>query len=79
MMTYGVVGIASRLRVGQPRNQVSIPRTRKIFFLLHNEQTGSEDQPVSYPMDTGGLPPPWGGGGVNGPGREADQSPPSSA
>jgi hypothetical protein len=47
------------------------------FSFLHRVQTGSATHPDSYPIGTGGgeaLSP-----GVKQPGRETDQTPPSSA
>jgi hypothetical protein len=44
---------------------------KEIFFLLHSMETGCEAKPASYPV--GYFP----GGKQHG--READQSPPSSA
>jgi hypothetical protein len=47
----------------------------KNFFSSLCVQNGSEANPASYPMGTGGPFP----GGKTGPGRDADHSPPSSA
>jgi hypothetical protein len=44
------------------------------FFLYHHVQNGSGVYPASYPMGNRGFFP-----GVKRPGREADNSPPSSA
>jgi hypothetical protein len=44
------------------------------YLLLHVVQTGSGAYPASYPMDTGALSL-----GVKRPGREVDQSSPTSA
>jgi hypothetical protein len=46
----------------------------KGFFLLHSVQPGSVTRLASYPMGIGGFSP-----GVERPGREADNSPLSSA
>jgi hypothetical protein len=35
-------------------DQVSIPGIGKFFSLFHSVETGSEVDPASYPMDTGG-------------------------
>jgi hypothetical protein len=53
---------------------VRVPVGSRIFS-PHIVQTGSDAQPVSYPMGTPGAPSPR----VKQQGREADHSPPSCA
>jgi hypothetical protein len=64
------VGIATRLRTGQPRNFDSTPVWCKRFSLLQNVQTGSG----AHSEVPGALFP-----GVKRPGREVDHVPPPSA
>jgi hypothetical protein len=60
------------LRAGRPRSRSSSPGKVKSF--LHVVQTGSGVHPASYLMGTGGSSPR-----VKQLGREADDSPPTSA
>jgi hypothetical protein len=53
---------------------VRLPTGARYSSLLHSVQTVSGAHPASYSIGTGGLSP-----GVKRPGREADNSPPSSA
>jgi hypothetical protein len=60
------------LQAGRPRGWSSIPGSVKNF--LYVGQIGSGADPASYSMGTGALSP-----GVKPSGREADNSPPTSA
>jgi hypothetical protein len=61
-------------RAGLPRNRVSIPGRVGECFRLHSVQTDSGVHSASYTMSTGDF-----SRGVKPPGREADNSPASSA
>jgi hypothetical protein len=69
------VGIALDYGLDDRGSRVRFPAGTRNFSLHHRcVQNGSGAHPASYPMDTSGSFL-----GVKRPGREADQSPPSSA
>jgi hypothetical protein len=68
------VGIVTGYGLDCRRLEVQVPTGAGDFSLLHRVQTGSGAHPASYPTGTEGS-----FRGVRRTGREADQSPPSSA
>jgi hypothetical protein len=68
------VGIASGYGLDDRVSGVRLREGAGNFSLFHRVQTGSGAHPFSYPIGTGALSL-----GVKRPGREADNSPPSTA
>jgi hypothetical protein len=67
-------GTALGCRMDDWGSRVRVPAGAGNFSFLHCVQTGSGAHPASYPMGTRGFSL-----GVKRPGREADNTPPSSA
>jgi hypothetical protein len=68
------VDIALGYGLDDRSSRVRLPAGAGNFSLLHRVQTGSGAHPASYPVGTRGSFP-----GVKWPGREVEDSPPSSA
>jgi len=73
-LTFASFGVVTDYGLDDRMIGIRIPVEAGNFSLRHHLQTSSGAYPASYPMGTGVFSL-----GVKRPGREADQSPPSSA